>query len=106
MKTCALCGESTGGRSQFALYCGVCMHEKEQPKENAIREVRRAVRSGVVPHIDTQYCVDCGRFAELYDHRDYTQPLVIEPVCRKCNFRRGPVDWSAYREIQKMKAAA
>jgi len=49
-----------------------------------------AVKCGKLPHISTQKCADCGEQAEHYDHRDYDQPLEVDPVCRKCNARRGP----------------
>jgi hypothetical protein len=26
----------------------------------------------------------------VYDHRDYNQPLQVEPVCSPCNISRGP----------------
>ncbi len=35
-------------------------------------------------------CVDCGKKAGHYDHRDYNQPLDVQPVCESCNCRRGP----------------
>jgi hypothetical protein len=35
-------------------------------------------------------CVDCGAQARDYDHRDYNKPLEVDPVCRRCNLRRGP----------------
>jgi hypothetical protein len=35
-------------------------------------------------------CVDCGAQARDYDHRDYNKPLEVNPVCRRCNLRRGP----------------
>lgn len=34
-------------------------------------------------------CVDCGATAEVYDHRDYTRPLDVDPVCMCCNAKRG-----------------
>jgi hypothetical protein len=34
-------------------------------------------------------CVDCGKPAKHWEHRDYEKPLQIEPVCIGCNFRRG-----------------
>jgi hypothetical protein len=52
--------------------------------------VRKAVRAGALPPVDTQYCVDCGSFAEMYDHRDYSKPVHVDPVCRRCNIIRGP----------------
>ncbi len=43
-----------------------------------------------LPEIESCRCVDCGAPAECYDHRDYTKPLQVEPVCKGCNNRRGP----------------
>jgi uncharacterized OB-fold protein len=47
-------------------------------------------KCGRLAHPSTQECVDCGRTAECYDHRDYGRPLDVEPVCRACNVIRGP----------------
>ncbi len=58
--------------------------------KKAIRAVTKAVRDGDLPSIGTQICVDCGKPAQHYDHRDYDKPLEVEPVCVKCNFARGP----------------
>lgn len=27
-------------------------------------------------------CVDCGKPAQCYGHRDYSKPLDVEPVCK------------------------
>lgn len=56
----------------------------------AIKQVWRAVRRGVLPRLDGSVpCVDCGRPARCYEHRDYSKPLEVEPVCHRCNLRRG-----------------
>lgn len=34
-----------------------------------------------------------------YDHRDYTKPLSVEPVCRSCNKLRGPAIGSLPRVV-------
>lgn len=34
-------------------------------------------------------CVDCGNKAYHYEHRSYNHPEIVEPVCRKCNRKRG-----------------
>ena len=52
--------------------------------------VSTAVQSGRIPPARTLVCVDCGGRARDYDHRDYSQPLSVEPVCRSCNLLRGP----------------
>lgn len=58
----------------------------------AYRAVNAAIRNGFLPALDSQYCVDCGRFATRYDHRNYGQPLAVEPLCNGCNIRRGPAE--------------
>lgn len=54
--------------------------------------VARAIRAGALASPRSRVCTDCGRPAEAYDHRDYTQPLKVDPVCRSCNVMRGPAD--------------
>jgi len=55
----------------------------------AIKAVKKAVKDGLLAPVKTLFCIDCGKFAECYDHRDYNKPIDVVPVCRKCNFRRG-----------------
>lgn len=52
--------------------------------------VASAVLRGDLPPASECTCVDCGKPAECYDHRDYTKPLEVEPVCMSCNKFRGP----------------
>lgn len=53
--------------------------------------VHYAIKKGKLAPITTHTkCVDCGHPAKHYDHRDYGQPLIVEPVCQKCNVKRGP----------------
>lgn len=69
-------------------------------------EVAKARRRGVLPAPRAYPCSDCGTQATEYDHRDYNAPLVVQPVCRDCNARRGraaprqwaPGEWAAYVE--------
>ena len=50
-----------------------------------------AIKAGRLPPItDKTICVDCGKRANAYDHRDYNKPLEVEPVCHRCNNHRGP----------------
>ena len=58
--------------------------------QKATSLVAKAVKNGLLPHISTRTCVDCGKPAKHYDHRDYDKPLEVEPVCVKCNSARGP----------------
>ena len=49
-----------------------------------------------LPPADGQTCVDCGQRAFHYDHRYYSRPLDVVPVCRTCNHLRGPARDLAY----------
>jgi len=52
--------------------------------------VTQARNNGDLPILDGSIdCVDCGKPAHSYDHRDYLKPLDVDPVCRKCNAERG-----------------
>lgn len=65
--------------------------------------VRKAVLAGELRALNgTINCVDCGAPAVCYDHRSYSKPLDVQPVCKSCNKRRGhAVDvldlWAEYR---------
>jgi len=54
--------------------------------------VREAILRGELARLPNgTLCVDCRVVPALqYDHRDYSKPLEVEPVCRRCNRRRGP----------------
>jgi hypothetical protein len=56
----------------------------------ARRAVFLQVKNGALPRVKTMVCVDCGAQAEAYDHREYSKPLDVEPVCHVCNHKRGP----------------
>jgi hypothetical protein len=49
-----------------------------------------AVKRGTLPELEGLKCVDCGEQAQCYDHRNYHEPLKVQPVCKGCNNRRGP----------------
>ena len=48
----------------------------------------RAIAAGELRRPAEFPCADCAGQAIEYDHRDYFQPLAVEPVCRRCK-RRG-----------------
>jgi hypothetical protein len=56
-----------------------------QLRSDAHQAVYIAVKKGELPKQNTLKCTDCGKQARDYDHRDYTKPLDVEPVCRSCN---------------------
>jgi hypothetical protein len=91
-------------RPRPPLRCSTCKHERFRFQEKvygrATSAVTCAVLRGDMKRATEYACVDCGRPAEVYDHRDYTQPLKVEPVCRSCNVIRGPADvWPSRADI-------
>jgi hypothetical protein len=60
-------------------------------RASARKAVRAARNRGELPSLRQQEiaCVDCGKRATIWEHRDYTRPLDVQPVCIGCNTRRG-----------------
>ena len=57
-------------------------------------KVLEATRRGELKRLTKDsICIDCGKRAVVYDHRDYNKPLDVVPVCISCNslkhLRRG-----------------
>lgn len=95
---CMHCGANTSGRQ--SVMCGPCVYPHWRVRNEASRRLFKAVHSGIVPPAKGQKCADCGKDADRYDHRNYSQPLKVEPVCASCNTRRGPAVWGdGYREL-------
>lgn len=85
-RTCAPCGDL---RYVFKKYVS--------GQQAAGSAVARARRRGELAPASNFPCTDCGAQASAYDHRDYSFPLVVEPVCCGCNVRRGaakPRTWT------------
>jgi hypothetical protein len=72
-------------RPERAFACADCQELKS--RVNTL--VRLAIRDGVIPPLDGLACVDCGAKADQYEHRDYSAPLSVDPICRACNAKRG-----------------
>lgn len=85
--------------------CLPCIGEHAKEAWKAIVKVRGAVLKGLLPKASACACVDCAKPARDYDHRDYTEPLTVAPVCRSCNQKRGPAYDSRYRPGQPKQAA-
>lgn len=65
--------------------------ESERLRQRAHAVVSRAKKVGLLPKLDGLIkCTDCDVPATEYDHRDYFSPLMVVPVCHKCNIKRGP----------------
>jgi hypothetical protein len=94
---CLACKEVVprdGRRSNFCFPCFVA-HNAEASKAGSA--VHSAVRRGILPPVKSCTCVDCGKPATEYDHRDYTRPIDVVPCCRSCNKKRGKAFNSFFR---------
>lgn len=82
--------------------------EYNRLQERAARRTQYRLNNGLIPRLDGNiHCVDCGKPATCYDHRDYQRPDEVEPVCRACNARRGPAlpghsNWSAHNNWRSL----
>lgn len=59
--------------------------------------VNYAVKKGWLMKPTELACVDCGKPAQHWEHRDYNDVYDVEPVCQRCNCIRGkgkPKEWS------------
>lgn len=77
-------------RSHRIVLCERCRRGHLAAQSQATTAVRKAVAVGMLKPVRECACADCGKPAEHYDHRDYSYPLRVEPVCRSCNIKRGP----------------
>jgi hypothetical protein len=69
--------------------CEPCMDGHREESLRATSEVSKAIKRGHMKPAREHVCVDCGATARDWDHRDYTKPLDVDPVCKPCNIRRG-----------------
>ena len=110
--TCHLCGTVDLIRGGGAKYrCNPCRVAAggcpgRTPQEEAHVVVARAVWNGDLQPARSFPCTDCGGAAIEYDHRDYNQPLNVDPVCRACNLRRGPAANHPTRQLSRRVAKA
>lgn len=89
---CASCGASFKGHNR-GWWCDTCRPFARARAEAARLVVRKLVKAGELQPATDFPCVDCGRRADGYDHRDYRLAAVVEPVCHSCNMKRGPARW-------------
>lgn len=92
---CHCCGKLVATRLGHRRICRDCITAGYYQAAYKARMIAyRATVSGLIPRAKTQTCVDCGKPACDNDHRDYDEPLKVEPVCRSCNLLRGPGKWA------------
>lgn len=92
---CQFCGTESDIVSQRDT-CPRCRQERHVIRSRAHVLVRGARLRGELPQPQALICVDCGKDADVYDHRDYSEPLQVAAVCHSCNQLRGPAHY-AYR---------
>ncbi len=64
-------------------------YRKNNPEKYAAQAiVNNAIKRGDLPRVSTCDCVDCGVPAVNYHHEDYSKPLEVEPLCKKCHVKR------------------
>ena len=106
-KTCSKC-KQTGPLSEYykgQYQCKTCCnkHQKKyrrteqgkatikryrirHPERIKIKNiVNHAIRAGKLPRPDTLFCTYCYKIAAHYHHSDYSKPLEVVPLCRKCH---------------------
>lgn len=86
--TCPGCGRLMDRSDSRATVCMSCMRLRGYMSTACTLLVKAAIELGQLRHIDGQSCVDCGKPAFCYDHRNYYEPLKVEPICRACNRKR------------------
>lgn len=61
-----------------------------QTVRNLCRSIyMKALRNKRLEHWRGKTCIDCGKPAQCYDHRNYYYPMRVDPVCQSCNAKRG-----------------
>lgn len=100
---CVACGQPNE-RQKKRWYCFSCFQRASGVQLACQVLVRKAIMRGEIAPPKTLKCVDCGEPAFGYDHRDYDKPLAVEPICRSCNFYRGPAKpFSSYLPTGSMQ---
>ena len=100
-KNCVVCAVDIQHMHYCCKLCEQCRKERRKYYSRRIQFVQNdnqrsrmltkyAVKIGFLPDPRDFQCVDCRRRqAECYDHRDYSKPLDVDPVCLSCNSSRG-----------------
>ena len=96
---CFRCGYEWIPRNEKIRTCAKCRspywdkarNSKEHSKMRiwALGIIQNAKYKGYIGKPKNQKCVDCGKKATDWEHRNYSRPLIVEPICRSCNLRRG-----------------
>lgn len=92
---CEICGGPAVKRGLNTL-CDTCSDARRAEIIKQRQVFVNARNSGKIGHVDGLQCVDCApdfvtskRPATEWEHRDWREPLKVEPICRMHNTRRG-----------------
>lgn len=95
---CFRCKHEWIPRTENPQTCAKCRspywnkaRDKKNYKEmqlNAALVVQQFIHKKLISKPGNYKCVDCGKPAVHWEHRDYSKPMSIEPVCRSCNKKR------------------
>lgn len=60
-------------------------------RNTAAQIIKREIYARRLPRLSNVEitCADCSARATEYDHRDYSKPKEVTPVCHRCNVIRG-----------------
>lgn len=100
---CIDCGKPTN-RTKAAKRCHACAGVVAQYQNTGMYRVKLLIQQGVIQKPNVHACVDCGAPATCYDHRDYSKPWQVEPVCARCNNVRGAAVTPPARKLTKAEA--
>jgi hypothetical protein len=93
---CSVTYKAQSGSHRDRRHCLGCAAQYAAVQKKAISETTRAVKRGLIKPAKGQQCADCGLPAKYLDHRDYTKPLEVDPVCAVCNAKRGGGKWKPH----------
>jgi hypothetical protein len=107
-RNCLQCGAHLQAERWGSRFCGTCRVARyaKNGRAEAITLVQKAIKLGTLPSPRGFACEDCGGPATQYDHRDYSKPLDVVPVCCGCNNRRPPAKWARYVPLQRDRTFA
>jgi len=89
IKSCHVCKNKIDDIYWLGKSCKLCQEKYEIGKSRAHSAVSKAIKAGKLKPVKELDCVDCGKQAKFYDHRNYNKPLDVVPVCHSCNLHRG-----------------
>lgn len=88
---CEICGGPAVKHGRDAL-CKICSDARTAEIKAQRRVFLNAKRRGQIGDVAGRQCVDCklgGRAVTDWEHRDWREPLKVQPVCRMHNSHRG-----------------